>query len=245
VTPPPPWWTRRRTRLSILGACLGLALLVLSTSRSSVFSGASGESQAAHWCLPAPLPRLSSVDLDHLAALRASLLGVMRPIGPRRYAWGTIGPENMWSDNVPQRLAAARTTPGRWSAGYEMRTWAADGDDIAASILLFPQASQARAFFDRATSTACHRAGRAALAPRPPRARNLVWLNPDGPMEEDVFLLRGARVYRVADVRPHSSAGSPAAKQQRGLSVVDRLACSLPGADCPRPLATASPQRSS
>ena len=237
---------RRRTRLSLLLACLGLASLGLITSRSSIFSAANGEPQTALWCIPGRLPQLATVDLDHLARLRAALLPVMEPIGRRRYAWGTIGPENMWSDNAPQKIASARVGAERWLAGFEMRTWAGGGNDIAASVLEFATPEEAGGFFEQAAGTRCHRAGKATAALSPPGARNLIWTNPDGPTEEDVFLLRGPRVYRLADVRPQTSAGSTPSEQQRGLSLIDHMACSLPGAGCAGPAGPlSSSQRSS
>jgi hypothetical protein len=226
---------RRRTRLSLLLVCLGLASFGLITSRSSIFSAANGESQKAHWCVPGGLPQLATVGLDHLARLRTALLPVMEPIGTRRYAWGSIGPENMWSDNAPQKIASARVGAGRWLAGFEMRTWAGDGDDIAASVLEFVTPEEAGGFFEQASGTRCHRAGKATVPASPPRARNLVWINPDGPTEEDVFLLRGRRVYRLVDVRSSSATESPMSEQQTGLSIVNHLACSLPNAGCRRP----------
>jgi len=235
----------RRTRLSLLLACLGLASLGLITSRSSIFSSANGESQTAHWCVPSRLPELATVDLDHLARLRAALLPVMEPIGRRRYAWGTIGPENMWSDNAPQKIASAQAGAGRWLAGFEMRTWAPGGDDIAASVLEFTTPEEAGGFFEQATGTRCHQAGKATTALSPPQARNLVWINPDGPTEEDVFLRRGPRVYRLADVRGRSKVDSALSEERAGLSIVDRMACSIPDAGCRLPLSSTSSQRSS
>ena len=55
-------------------------------------------------------------------------------------------------------------------------------------------------------------------APLPPGARNLIWDNPDGVTQEDVFLVRGSLVYRVGTVT----------ERQKGLATVNRLAFALP-----------------
>jgi len=107
-------------------------------------------------------------------------------------------------------------------------------------IYLFATASQAHRFFDEATSTRCHRSGVARPAPRPADARNVIWVNPDGVTEEDVFAVDGRRVYRIVDVRPaRDEKPRWSAEQQVGVLTVDRLACTIPGADCPRMSATA------
>jgi hypothetical protein len=190
--------------------------------------------------VPGDLPPLAAVGIDQMKSLRASLLPAMAPLGPR-YAWGAIGTANMWTDNTPGRLLAAPATRGRWLAGFEMRTWAGGGNDIAASVLQFNAPGEARSFFEQAASARCHRAGKATAALSPPRARNLVWVNPDGPTQEDVLLLRGLRVYRLADVRSRSGLS----QQLIGLAIVDRLACRLAAAGCTRPVISPAPQRSS
>lgn len=215
-------------RLSILLCCLGLAIAALLSSHAEVLSTGAPAGAPTGWCVPQQIPSPTSVDLAGLRALRKSLLGVMRPIGPR-YAWGTIGSANMWTDNAPLRILT--TSDGRWPATYEMRSWAVSRDNVAASVLMFSSAGQARTLFEAAAGTRCRRAAKATLAASPPGARDLVWVNPDGPTEEDVLLLRGERVYRIADVGPGANHAS-AVKRRRGLRIVSRLACSLPAAGC-------------
>ena len=48
-----------------------------------------------------------------------------------------------------------------------------------------------------------------------------------------MFLLRGRRVYRIAEVRPPQPAGF---QQLMGVRWVDALACRLPDANCSRSL---------
>ncbi len=93
--------------------------------------------------------------------------------------------------------------------------------------------SQARDFFQRASSAHCRPAGAQIPVPSPPNARDLVWRNPDEVIQDDVYLLRGSRVYRISDVRPQNPRVSPRSTEQRiGLSIVNNLACALPEANC-------------
>ncbi len=143
-------------------------------------------------------------------------------------------PEDMWSDDLPLRLSSSRLADGLWPAGYEMRWWTRDYD-VGADALMFPGVRQAREFFEEAASADCHRAGTQQPALLPPQARNLAWVNPDGAKEDDVFLLRGRRVYRVVAVRLQGAPAMAAqAERQVGVEFVDTLACSLPGAGCAR-----------
>jgi hypothetical protein len=225
----------QRARLSVLLTCLGAAILGLVGTRTSVFSAGSATSRDAYVeCVPGALPPLASVDFHQLLQLRASLLGMMSSVGGRRYAGGTVTLESMWTDNPPQRLRLSRSPRGLWPAGYEMRRWAPNGDNIVADVFLFAGPSQARSFFGQAANIHCHHAGIQLPTSSPPHARNLVWVNPDGPTEEDTFLIRGPHVYRVSDVRPWQShpVQPPNVEQQAGLSIIDSLACTLEDADC-------------
>jgi hypothetical protein len=227
-----PWWIGPRVRLSALLVCLAAAVVALLGTNTSAFSTGGGSSGGARaGCIPAAVPTLASVRLDGIKDLRASLLRVMRPIGSR-YEWGTVAPASAWSDNTPQRLFQSGLTVSSWPGSYEMRVWARDRDDVVADVFLFANISQARRFFDQATSVQCHRDGKAQPASRPPDCRNLVWLNPDGFTQEDVFLLRGPRVYRIGEVRLKRPSVPPSIEQRAGLSAVDALACSLNGAGC-------------
>jgi hypothetical protein len=227
-----PWWIGPRVRLSALLVCLAATVVALLGTNTSAFSTGGGSTgNARPGCIPAAVPALASVRLDGIRELRADLLRVMTPIGPR-YEWGTVAPASVWSDGLPQKLFQSGLTTSRWSGSYEMRAWARDRDDIVADVFLFADTSQARRFFDQATTVQCHRDGKAQSAPRPPGSHNLVWLNPDGFTQEDVFLVRGPRVYRIGEVRPGHPSVPPSVEQQAGLSAVDTLACSLNGAGC-------------
>jgi len=123
-----------------------------------------------------------------------------------------------------------------WPGGYEMRWWAnRNHDDVGADAFLFASTRRAHSFLAQASDPACHRLGAQPPAPSwPAGARNLVWINPDGVLQHDVFLLRGQVVYRIADVRagPPSSIRPSAAPGQAGVAIVDALACALPYSGC-------------
>jgi hypothetical protein len=143
-----------------------------------------------------------------------------------------VTPEDMWSDDLPQRLRSSRLADGLWPAGYEMRWWTNEYD-VGADVLVFGGMLQAREFFAEAASTDCHRDGVQWSASSPPGARNLAWVNPDRARQTDVFLLRGSYVYRVGVVRLEGAPAETArAERWIGAGFVDALACVLPGAQC-------------
>ncbi len=239
--PDTPWWSARRIRLPVLIVCLGIAVFALLGGRRGILLPGSGSSAAStSWCVPVIPPPLRQVSLRQLGSLRASLVPVMEPLARSRYAWGVVPAEVVWTDNPPRRIGASEIDGG-WPGAFEMLSWTTDPqlapqlDDIGAAVFLFASSAQASRFFAQATGTRCHRDGTERAAARPPQARNLIWVNPDGPTQEDVFLLRGPRVYRIADVRPENrSHRSSNAAQQAGVARVNALACTLPDANCPR-----------
>jgi hypothetical protein len=163
--------------------------------------------------------------------LRLSVLALMKPLARSRYAWGIVQASDAWTDDLPESLRAS-ARDGLWPASFEMRSWTTDPqlapalDDVSADALQFADPAQAREFFGQATSPHCHRDGSESPTAEPPQARNLTWINPDNAAQEDVFLLRGDRVYRVSNVRP---AG---ADKQVGVARVNALACALAQAKC-------------
>jgi hypothetical protein len=120
---------------------------------------------------------------------------------------------------------------------YEMRWWAPDRDDVVADVFVFERVAQARDFFERASSARCRPAGVQMPASSPLHARDLVWLNPDDVFQEDVYLLRGQRVYRVGDVRqPQGGRMGPSVAERRvAFSIVNGLACALADSGCRAP----------
>jgi hypothetical protein len=59
-----------------------------------------------------------------------------------------------------------------------------------------------------------------------------VWRNPENLAQEDVYLLRSRRVYRVAVVLTKAGDASTAASRKTAFSLVNKLACTLPEAAC-------------
>jgi hypothetical protein len=233
---PAPWWSTGRVRLPVLLVCLALTVFVLVGTGASGTLGGPSDTSTDRACSHAATTPLQRVDWDRLLALRASVLAVMAPLARTRYAFGSVAPEDAWSDASPQRLSSTAAA-GSWPASYEMRGWVSDpelaprSDDLVADVFQFPDPAQALRFFAAASATRCHRDGRSPAAAQPPEARNLTWVNPDDVTEEDVFLLRGRRVYRVAEVRPPQQ---PGYQQLAGVRRVDAIACGLPDAHCGR-----------
>jgi hypothetical protein len=225
-------WFSSRLRLALLMLCLGAASVGLLVSRTSVLSAVglghgSGAAGASNWCVPDGLPEPAGVGLGRLVELRAALLAAT-PRASRRYAAGIVSPADMWSDDVPQTLRATRSSAGGWPAGYELRWWTPSFDKVA-DVFVFSGPRQARAFFELAAGARCHGSGARWPVTVPLGARGLSWVNPDGAPQEDVFLLRGVRVYRVGVVR---LARTPTVARRVDFEFAQALACGLPAAGC-------------
>lgn len=234
-----PWWTSAGLRLSLLLACLAAAIVALLASGSDFSSSSSGTARGTgHSCTPVP-PPLAQASVGELRRLHASLLEMMEPLSRTRYAYGIAAPEAAWFDESPSNLKSSLLPDGNWPAGFEMRSWVVNPqhtpayEDVGADVFMFAGAAQARSYFIQAISARCHRDGVEGSASRPPLAHTLTWVNPDDAAEEDVFLLRGPLVYRVAVVRPQGRTPS-ASQRQAGLARAGMLACALPDAGCPR-----------
>jgi hypothetical protein len=223
----------------LLLACLAAAILALLAGGSGFSSSSSGTAAGTgRSCAPAT-PPLAQASVSELRELHASLLAMMEPLSRTRYAYGIAAPEAAWFDESPSNLRSSLLADGNWPASFEMRSWVVDPqnssayEDVGADVFMFADAAQARSYFIQASSARCHRDGVEGSGSRPPLAHTLAWLNPDDAAEEDVFLLRGPRVYRVAVVRPQGRTQS-ASQRQAGLARAGALACALPDAGCPR-----------
>ena len=209
---------------------------MLVTSGGRNLSTGNGGATASASCVPTT-PPLESVPLGTIADLRAELRTVMAPLALNPYAWGIVSPDGAWLDNTPLNLHASQLTDQRWPASYEIRSWTPDPqlaprqDDVAADVFMFASPGQARRFFTEASGARCHRDGVERPTSRPPQGRDLTWVNPDGVAQDDVFLLRGRRVYRVTVVRPQVRM-TTAPERQAGTALANGLACALPGAGC-------------
>lgn len=228
-----PWWSRSELRLTVLLSVLGsVAIVWLCTSTGALraLGGGGGRSEpvaVAGRCLPPHLPRTIEIDRGELSALYLGLSAVVPRPAAARQMEGIAAPEDMWSDAFPRR-PEGEAGSGPWPGAYEIRA-PTRHYLVVADGLVFAGARTARAFFELAASPRCH--GKAVNEPAAyvPGARNLAWINPDDVEQNDVFLLRGARVYRVGDVRGPGTERLPLAAE---AAIVDRFACRLPDAGC-------------
>ena len=149
----------------------------------------------------------------------------------RLYEEGTVRSASVWTDEEPAPPAVSPLAPR--PGGYEMRWWAPNGDDVVADALVFANAAGAQRFLALASSTRCRREGRRQSTATPPLGTNVSWLNPDGAAQADVYLARGARVYRLADAPAGQRGGAlRPGSLGRAFATIDALACLLPGAHC-------------
>jgi hypothetical protein len=234
-----PWWTGRKVRFAALLVCLtALVVYALSMHDGGVLgSGANPSSSpsSGEWapgCPARKAPAVASVSSRRLAVLRDEARKVFHGGYGRLYALGGITSEDAWSDESPQEGAASLPEGVHVPGAYELRWWAPNGDDIVADVFMFAQTRQARQFFELAASADCRPKGAQMPVSSPRDARDLVWLNPDRVVQQDVYLLRGNRVYRVGDVRAAGSRIVPHADQRIAFSIVNGLACALPEAGC-------------
>ena len=224
---------QERIRLTLLLACLGTVMIVFLATRTSVLQGAAGHAAVAYaGTCTAVEPSVANVGVWQLAELRAGLAVLSGPLRGRPYAEGTVRSENAWTDNEPGPVGS-RSTNASLGAGYELRWWARNGDDMVADVFVFPGEREAQDFLRLATDARCRRDAVEAGATSPPGARNLRWVNPDDVSEDDAYMQRGRRVYRIADVLPQRTGKPPGDGRQRAaLRLVDIIACVMPGAEC-------------
>jgi hypothetical protein len=216
-----PWWTRLAGPLLLVLVALGAYLAL---------SGGSGSGSGPS-CLGRGSPEVRLVSAATLSPLRASVARVLPQRVGRLYEEGTVTAGVAFSDDSPSPPAVSPTA--RRPGGYEMRWWAPNGDDVVADVFVFSGPHAAQHFLELASGARCRHSGRIGSAAHPPLARNLAWVNPDGFGQADVYLSRGDRVYRIADV-PAGQRGTrgPSETLGRALQAVDALACLLPHAHC-------------
>lgn len=228
------WLRDDRARLILLLGLLAALVAYVAMSRTGAFGGASGPlAGAASDCPAAGAPSVDTVSRDRLLRLRDNLRQIVafdRRIHP--YEEGPILAGSAWSDAEP---GVGGALPSSGPAAYEMRWWMPSGDDVVADGMVFAAPGEARDFLERASSADCRSDSNAVTAPLPPGGRNLEWRNPEGFAQEDVYLRRGSRVYRVAVVRPGAGSRATPAARRLAFRLVDILACALPEAECPLP----------
>ena len=215
----------RTIGLLALLACV-IALLVYLVSGGSGRSGASASS-----CPSATSPEVVSVSPSALGALRASVARVLPGRIGRLYEEGPVVAGAAWSDDLP--LAPALSPTALRPASYEMRWWSPNRDDIVADVFVFADAATAQRFSERALSTRCRHSASQASPGHLAQAGNLTWRNPDGFVQADLYLTRGDRVYRVADVPAVAKGHSLDTRRLgRAFYTIDALACLIPQAGC-------------
>jgi len=217
--------------LGLLTALVAYVLVTRTDALDATPSSAGVGAGTASGCPAHSAPPVADVSRATLRGLREDLRGVMFGRGRRLYEQGVVASSYAWSDAEPGRRMALPPGP-RDPGGYELRWWAANGDDVGADVFVFAGAQRAREFFEQASSTSCRPSSVALLASSPPGAHDLVWRNPDRFAQEDVYLLRGPRVYRVAVVRAGDGRGITPAGRRAAFQLVNGLACALPGAEC-------------
>src|SRR5580658_8048343 len=125
-TPPVAWWASGRVRLPLLLGCLGVLVVYVLVARTSVLRASSAVAE----CPSESAPHVVGATAADLSGLRASVARVMPGRIGRLYEEGTIEASNAWSDNSPSPPPLSPTAPR--PAGYEMRWWAPNGDDVVA-----------------------------------------------------------------------------------------------------------------
>jgi hypothetical protein len=176
-------------------------------------------------------PEVRSVAPQALSPLRGDIARIAPQRIARLYEEGAVMARSAWTDEPPAPPAVSPSA--RRPDGYEMRWWAPNGDDLVADELVFANAAAADRFVQMASSPRCRARSERKTASSPPRGLNLSWLNPDGVAQADVFFARGSRVYRVADAPAGQHRGEVrAGSVSRAFSLIDALACLLPGAHC-------------
>jgi|GEM_PF-5021637 len=123
---------------------------------------------------------------------------------------------------------------GSPSAGFEVRwwIWTWGWNDVVADVFLFEDPAAAAAYMDLASGTDCRSNTMAEPAAAPPGGRYLEWSNPFAVAQQDVYLRRGSRVYRVSVVQPGVGPKVSRAKREAGFELVSEVACGLPESGC-------------
>lgn len=248
-------------RLLLVALLAVLALAAAKWSgRLGGQSASSGGATVLASCPVADAPTLATVSRTQLLRLRDEV-GRVVSFDPRLrpYEQGLVGATVAWSDAEPDAYAAlslgrdggqsgaSRRSDGgahgpnggtrggaeeRVPGGYEMRWWMPNGDDLVADGLVFPSAMDAQSFLRQATKTNCRPGGSVHDASFPAGGRNLGWVNPDHFAQQDLYLQRKRRVYRVAVVKAGVSDSIASHAEAEAFALVDGLACFLRGTGC-------------
>ena len=232
-----PWWSRAAIRLALL---LGVLAVVAAFGAHKWLKGgpgrasasASASTSASCYAISAhPLARWPAGKVDHAVAAA----GLRWLVGAGRLdIEGPQDPMAAWSDQYPSDVSPHDPFLIPALAGYEIRWWSPEGLHGAADLFVFASAGQAARYVRQATSPRCRHSGVISHpVAEPAGAVSLVWDNPLGYLQADLFFARGNRAYRVGVVPP-GSAGEPPDEvdASRLLKTPQENACQLSGAAC-------------
>jgi hypothetical protein len=213
-----------------------LAVVVL-VWRLDLFPGG-GAGAVTQSCPINEAPVLAAVDPARLAGFKRDLEGMIasrearfpEEKGLTPYEQGVINESAAWTDMEPGNGGVPAS--GQHSGGFEMRWWTVGRDDVVGDIFFFESSAEAKQYLELALSSECRSKASHRAALFPPGAHNLEWSNPFKYAQQDVYLQRGPRVYRVSVVQPGVHATVGAATRLQGFHLVNELACALPGAGC-------------
>jgi hypothetical protein len=147
---------------------------------------------------------------------------------------GPQDPMAAWSDQYPSGASPHDPFLVPALAGYEIRWWSREKVHEAADLFVFPSAGEASRYVHRATSTRCRHSGAISYPiTEPAGAASMVWDNPLGYLQADVYFARGNRVYRVVVVPPGPTDQLPSEIDgRRLLRTPEQTACRLSDAGC-------------
>ncbi len=202
------------------------------------------EATAGPTCPSVEVPPVTSAGPEKLAGFKADLERALstwaarmpEKSNPLVYEQGVVSGAAAWTDMEPG--TGGVPVSGSQYGGFEMRwwIWTWGWNDVVADVFLFDGASAAAEYVELASDTECRSNTMKEAAPLPPGARYLGWSNPFDFAQQDVFLRRGSRVYRVSVVQPGAESKASKAKREIGFRLVSEIACGLPDSGCgPRP----------
>jgi hypothetical protein len=147
---------------------------------------------------------------------------------------GAQDPMSAWSDQYPSNASPHDPFLVPALAGYEIRWWSPEGVHEGADLFVFPTAGDATHYVRQATAIRCRHVGAISHPIREPAgALSLIWDNPLGFLQGDIFFSRGRRAYRVSVVPPGSAGQAPGeVDATRLLETPEQIACALSDARC-------------
>jgi hypothetical protein len=210
--------------LLILAALAGYAVSERPWSVND--AGAEAAAEPAN-CPSEKVPTLQTVDLDQIDRLRDGISAeAVFGAGVHSYEEGFVTVSAAFSDAEPTMQPISTSDEGV-EAGYEIRWWTPSRHDVVADVWLFEDAGSAEDFIDQATSLRCREAARKTMAPAPRGGVDFEWRNPFGFMQQDLYLSRGPRVYRLGLVAPGAPEHPVSPVRHEGFKLVNALGCEL------------------